>query len=211
MEQKKQIFTVGHSNHEAEYFLELLQSQQIDCVVDVRSMPASKYNPQFNQISLKNFLDKQGITYMHFKDEFGARHEAAELLDAEGQLDFELFRKTFAFQQGVERVDIGVSKGFRIALMCSEGNPLECHRFSMIANYLDETGFKVQHILKDKTLKTHSELEADLLKKYAKKLPEPSLFEPNVDEAAKLKAAYKLHNKEIGWKVEMSKGNEERW
>jgi len=211
MEQKKQIFTVGHSNHEAEYFLELLQSQQIDCVVDVRSMPASKYNPQFNQIPLKNFLDKQGITYMHFKDEFGARHEAVELLDAEGQLDFELFRKTLAFQQGVERVYIGASKGFRIALMCSEGNPLECHRFSMIANYLDETGFKVQHILKDKTLKTHSELEVDLLKKYAKKLPEPSLFEPNVDEAAKLKTAYKLHNKEIGWKVEISKGNEERW
>jgi len=209
--EQKQIFTVGHSNHEAEYFLELLQSQNIDCLVDVRSMPASKYNPQYNQIPLKNYLQIHGITYMHFKAEFGARQEEADLLDENGQLDFELFRKTFAFQQGVERVDIGVSKGFKIALMCSEGNPLECHRFSMIAGYLDEIGFDVQHILKDKTLKTHKELENDLLKKYAKKLPEPSLFEPNIDEAAKLKAAYKLHNKEIGWKVEMRENSEENW
>lgn len=202
MTEKREIFTVGHSNHTIDYFLELLQSQHIDCLIDVRSMPASKYNPQFNWEPLKNFLSNKGITYMHFKDEFGARHEEEDVLDQNGQVDFELFRKTFNFQQGIERVDIGVSKGFKIALMCSEGNPLECHRFSMIAIYLDEIGFEVKHILKDKSIKTHKELEDVLLKKYIKKLPKRSLFEPDIDEKTKLKAAYRLHNKEIGWKVE---------
>lgn len=207
MTEKKEIFTLGHSNHTIDYFLELLQSQHIDCLIDVRSMPASRYNPQFNQEPLKNFLSINGITYMHFKHEFGARHEEEEVLDQNRQVSFELFRKTFNFQQGIERVDIGVSKGFRIALMCSEGNPLECHRFSMIAIYLNEIGFEVKHILKDKSIKTHKELEDVLLKKYAKKLPQPSLFEPDINEKTKLKAAYRLHNEEIGWKVERVENN----
>jgi uncharacterized protein (DUF488 family) len=207
MEEKREIFTVGHSNHTIDYFYELLESQQINCLVDVRSMPASKYSPQFNQEPLKNFLKSKGVVYMHFKDEFGARHEEEEVLDENGQVDFELFRKTFNFQQGVERVDIGASKGYRIALMCSEGDPLECHRFSMIAFYLDEIGFDVKHIMKDKQLKTHKQLEDLLLKKYSKKLPEPSLFEPNITDESKLKEAYRLHNKEIGWVVKQNKQN----
>jgi len=199
MKEKREVFTVGHSNHQIEYFLELLQSQDVNCLIDVRSLPVSRYNPQFNQKSLKKTLKENGITYMHFKNEFGARQNNEEFLDENGQLNFQLFRKTFDFQQGIERVDIGVSKGFRIALMCSEGNPLECHRFSMIANYLDEIGFKVKHILKDKKIKTHKQLEAELLKKYSKKLPVVSLFQPEIDEKSKLQEAYKLHNKEIGW------------
>jgi len=199
MKEKREVFTVGHSNHKIEYFLELLQFQNVDCLIDVRSLPASKYNPQFNQKPLKEVLKNNGITYMHFKNEFGARQNNADLLDENGQLNFQLFRKTYDFQQGIERVDIGVSKGFRIALMCSEGNPLECHRFSMIANYLDEIGFEVKHILKNKTIKTHRQLEEDLLKKYSKKLPDISLFQPEIDEKSKLKEVYKLHNREIGW------------
>lgn len=207
MEEKRIVYTLGHSNHTMDYFLELIQSQAIDCLIDVRSMPASKYNPQFNQIPLSNFLRRQGITYLHFKEEFGARQEEEKILNEQGQVNFELFRKTFPFQQGVERLDMEISKGFTIALMCSEGNPLECHRFSMIAIYLGEIGFEVRHILKDKTIKTHKQLEAILLKKYAKKLPKPSLFEPSITEASKLKEAYRLHNKDIGWTVERQQHN----
>jgi Uncharacterized conserved protein len=208
MDFKREIYTIGHSNHTIDYFLELLEHQGINCLIDVRSMPASRYNPQFNKEPLKNFLKVNGITYMHFRDEFGARHEDEEVLDENGQVDFELFRKTFNFQQGIERVDIGVSKGYKIALMCSEGNPLECHRFSMIAVYLDKIGFEVKHILKDKRLKTHKQLENELLKKYSKKLPVPSLFEPYVDELTKLKEAYRIHNREIGWIVKKQDQNQ---
>lgn len=201
---KREIFTIGHSTHPIEYFIELLQSQEINCLIDVRSMPASKYNPQYNQEPLYNILKRNNIIYMHFKDEFGARQEDENILNENGQVNFELFRKTFNFQQGVERIDMGISKGYKIALMCSEGNPLECHRFSMIAVYLDQIGFDVKHIMKDKQLKSHKMLEDELMKKYTKKLPVPSLFEPNINEQSQLKEVYRLHNKEIGW---ISKNN----
>ena len=210
MDYKREVYTVGHSNHQIEYFLELLQSQKINTLIDVRSMPASSYNPQFNKDPLENFLKQYGITYMHFGEEFGARHDDEDILDEEGVVNFETFRKSFVFQQGVERVDIGLSKGFKIALMCSEGNPLECHRFSMISVYLEEIGIHVKHILKDKTIKSHTELENELLKKYKKKIPQPSLFEPDVNEADQLKHAYKLHNKEVGWQSERYKHTNEQ-
>jgi len=200
MRDNKTIFTIGHSNHDIDFFLELLQSQEINCVVDVRSTPASKYNPQFNQKPLDAFLKNNGITYMHFGQEFGARQTDEKLLDENGCVNFAWFRKTKAFQDGVERIDIGLEKGFKIALMCSEGNPLECHRFSMISGYLEEIGISVQHILKDKSLLSNQGLEEQLLKKFKKKIPQPSLFEPNVDKKAQLKAAYQLHNQWIGWK-----------
>jgi len=201
----REVYTVGHSNHPIEYFLELLQSKDINCLIDVRSMPASSYSPQFNKDSLENFLKQYGITYMYFGEEFGARHDDLDILDEEGVVNFETFRKSFAFQQGVERVDIGLSKGFKIALMCSEENPLECHRFSMISVYLEEIGIHVKHILKNKSVKSHTELEKELLKKYKKKIFQLSMFEQDVNEKDPLKHAYKLHNKEIGWQSERYK------
>ncbi len=197
---KEEVYTVGHSNHEFAYFLELLQYQNIDCLIDVRSTPMSGYSPQYNQQPLKHQLEMHEIRYLHFKEEFGARHEHDHVLNEDGQVNFELVRKTDEFQSGVSRLVQGLEKGYRIALMCSEGNPLDCHRFSMISVYLEELGYAVQHILKDKRMKTHQELEQELLNQYKKKLPVPSLFEPDVNEDDRLKAAYELHNKDIGWK-----------
>ncbi len=196
----KTVYTVGHSNHDIEYFLELLQEYKIDCIVDVRSVPASSYNPQYNREPLSAFLKLHSINYLHFGKEFGARLTDSDYWDEEGRVDFRLWQKSRPFQDGVERVDMGAEKGFRIALMCSEGNPLECHRFSMISGYLEENGMEVRHILKDKKLMTNAELEQAALEKYKKKIPQPSLFEPNVDEKMQRAAAYRLHNQEVGWK-----------
>ncbi|MEM6320129.1 MAG: DUF488 domain-containing protein [Bacteroidota bacterium] len=198
--QHKTIYTIGHSNHPIDFFLELLQSQKITCIVDVRSTPASKFNPQFNQRPLANFLKEHGVVYLHFGHEFGARQDDEKLLDENGCVNFKWFRKTRAFQDGVERIDIGLEKGFNIALMCSESNPLECHRFSMVSVHLEEIGIRVKHILKDKTVLSNGELEEQMLKKFKKKLPQPSLFEPYIDKKAQLEAAYELHNQWIGWK-----------
>lgn len=200
MAEKTQLFTVGHSNHDAIYFLELLQSQDINCIVDVRSTPASSYNPQFNRQPLSAFLKREGIAYLHFGEEFGARHENAELLSETGQLDFKKFQATAVFLRGVQRLRKGLEKGFRIALMCSEADPLACHRFSMIASFLVEReGLEVLHILKDKTLKSHQNMEKVLLERFKKKLPQPNLFNPKLGEKERLEAAYRLHNEEIGW------------
>lgn len=207
----REIYTIGHSTHSSEYFLELLQAHNIDTVIDVRSTPASSYNPQFNKDTLQSFLKQHNIKYMHFGDEFGARQNDESVLDDYGIVDFELFRKTYQFQNGIERLDIGLSKGYKIALMCAEGNPLECHRFSMISVYLEEIGITVKHILKDKSIKLNTELEEELLKKYEKKIPTPSLFEPEIDREDQLKNAYKLHNKEFGWRSTENEQNVVRY
>lgn len=193
------IYTVGHSTHQIEYFLELLKAYSITCLIDVRSVAASSYNPQYNKEPFSNFLKNNGITYFHFAEEFGARHTDPDLLDDDGKVDFEKVRKSWLFKNGVERVWLGLDKGFVIALMCSEGEPFDCHRFSMISIALEKDGFDVQHILKDKTLKSNDELEKQLLKKYDKKIPKPDMFQPNITIEDQIKAAYRLRNKEIAY------------
>ncbi len=138
---------------------------------------ASAYNPHFNGSNLAGFLKSENIVYMHFAEEFGARHKDPALLDEEGKVDFEKVRKSYNFKMGVERLWKGVEKGFTIALMCSEGEPLDCHRFAMVTVALKKEGFDIYHILKDKTLQTNEELEQKLLKKYDKKIPKPNIFE----------------------------------
>jgi uncharacterized protein (DUF488 family) len=200
----KIVFTVGHSNHPVEFFLELLNAHQINCVIDVRSVAASAYSPQFNKEFLSSFLKRNNIQYLHFAEEFGARHTEKELLDEEGRVDFEKVRATKAFTRGVERLNEGLEKKFRMALMCSEANPFDCHRYSMISVHLAANGFEVKHILKDKSLLDNTALEKILLKKYAKKIPLPTIFEPNVKKEDQLSVAYKLRNKDIAFSSQES-------
>jgi uncharacterized protein (DUF488 family) len=204
------IYTVGHSNHEMDYFLELIKHCGINCIVDVRSVAASAYNPQFNGNNLAGFLKSENIIYMHFAEEFGARHKDPKLLDEDGKVDFEKVRKSHNFKKGVERLWKGVEKGFKIALMCSEGEPFDCHRFSMVTVALKKEGFDIYHILKDKTLQTNQELEQQLLKKYDKKIPKPNIFETQISPENQLEVAYRLRNKEIGYSA-YSKNDEETY
>ena len=104
----KTIFTVGHSNGTVDELLALLSSAGIDCVVDVRSVPASAYTPQFNKEYLKRFLSNHGIFYLHFGDEFGARRTDAIV---NGQVNFEKAITTPAFLRGVDRINNGLEQG----------------------------------------------------------------------------------------------------
>ena len=151
-----QLFTIGHSNQSQEEFLAMLRRHGVNCVVDVRSVPASKYTPQFNMEQLRGFLKHNDVQYLHFGNEFGARR--TDCINEDGQVDFEEAVKTTAFLSGVERIKNGIEKGYHIALMCSEANPLECHRFSLVAHYFHENGWDVQHILKDAELASHREI-----------------------------------------------------
>ncbi len=209
---KNTVYTIGHSTHTLEYFLELLKGYNINCIVDVRSSPASAYNPQYNQAPFKNFLKNNKVVYLHFAEEFGARQKDRDFLDEEGILDFNNVRKGWAFKNGLERIWQGVEKGYNIAIMCSESNPLDCHRFSMVSVGLADDGFDVKHILKNKTLKTQSELEKDLVKEFEKKLPVKDLFNQNISDEEHLKKqikrAFKLKNKKIGYVPYPNSNNE---
>jgi uncharacterized protein (DUF488 family) len=199
------LYTVGHSNQTLEEFLSLLQCHGINCVVDVRSVPASKYAPQFNEESLKSFLKLHDIQYLAFGNEFGARRN--DCINNEGQVDFEVAVTTPLFQQGAKRLMKGLERGFCIALMCSEADPLECHRFSLVSRYFHNQGIEVLHILKDADLASHIEVEKRMVKEF---LHSRKYHLAEVDELFgtytaedQLKDAYKLKNKEIGYKQEL--------
>lgn len=198
---KPVIYTVGHSTHPLNYFLSLLREYHITCLVDVRSVAASSYNPQYNKEPLSSFLKNNGIKYMHFPEEFGARFSDPDLLDENGKVDFAKVRKSGNFKNGVDRLWLGINKGYTIALMCSESDPFDCHRFSMITVGLQQDGFEILHIMKDKTLKSTPDLEQLLLKKYAPQLPKPDIFRPNVTPEDRLNAAYRLRNMEIAFSL----------
>ena len=199
---KFRLYSVGHSNQSQEEFLELLKKHDVNCIVDVRSVPASKYTPQFNMEPLKWFLKKNDIQYLHFGEEFGARR--TDSLNIEGQVDFEQAVRTTNFNRGVERLMNGLQKGFRISLMCSEANPLECHRFSLVSRYFYDNGLDVQHILKDGELASHEVLEKEMIDEYLhSKKPKladiDQLFGSYTADDQRCDA-YRLKNKEIGYK-----------
>jgi uncharacterized protein (DUF488 family) len=112
------IYTIGHSTHSIEYFLLLLQSHHVNCIVDVRSVAASRFNPQYNKKALQNTLSENEIVYMHFDKEFGARQTDATVVNNAGQVDFEKVRQSKNFLNGIERLKDGTTKGYTIALMC---------------------------------------------------------------------------------------------
>lgn len=152
------IYTIGHSNASAEFFLRLLQKSGINCVVDVRSVPYSKHTPQFNQNELKRFLFNHDISYVPMGEEFGARREDLSLY-TNGYLDFEKTERSALFLKGIDRVKQGLKKAMIIAIMCTEKDPLECHRFSLVARAFRKHGMDVRHILHDENVVSHQELE----------------------------------------------------
>ena len=203
------IYTIGHSNGTTEELLSLLTLAGIDCVVDVRSVPASAYTPQFNKDNLKRYLSSKGIYYLHFGEEFGARRYDAII---DGQVNFEKAVTTPAFLKGVERVKNGVEQGHNIALMCSEADPLACHRFSMVSRYFYDNGYDVFHILHTSEIKTHKELEDEMiegmLRKRNCKLPEVDALFGTYTAEDQRRDAYRLKNKAIGFKPGEENENE---
>lgn len=199
---KFRLYSVGHSSQSQEEFLELLKRHDVNCIVDVRSLPASKYTPQFNMDPLKWFLKKNDIQYLHFGEEFGARR--TDSLNTEGQVDFEQTARTIKFKRGVERLMNGLQKGFCISLMCSEANPLECHRFSLVSRYFYDNGLDVQHILKDGELASHESLEKEMIDEYLHsrkpKLADIDQLFGSYTAEDQRRDAYRLKNKEIGYK-----------
>lgn len=150
------VFTVGHSSHRQEYFIGLLALHGITALYDVRSKPYSRLNAQFNREELKAVLPANGIEYCYLGKELGGRSDDPACY-AEGKVQYDRLATTELFQYGLERVRSGMRQDFRIALMCAEKEPLECHRTILVARHLAAHGLDVQHIHADGTLESHAD------------------------------------------------------
>ena len=176
------LFTIGHSNHELESFMELIRLHGVTAVADVRSDPYSRYTSQFNREVLSPALARHGIQYVFLGEELGARRTEAECY-VDGQASYERIAKTPAFGAGLERIRRGVAE-HRIALLCAEKDPLTCHRTILVCRRLRDEPFEIAHILEDGSLETMDSAESRLLDEMH--LPQRDLFrsrEELLDEA----------------------------
>jgi len=143
---KKPLYTIGHGNRKSEDFLALLKEFGIEYLIDVRSQPYSKFNPQYNQNDLKFFLERNGIKYVFMGDNIGGRPKDTSCYDNEGKVDYEAVKTKEFFINGIERLKTAYKKDINVVIMCSESKPCECHRSKLIGRVLNTDNIILKHI-----------------------------------------------------------------
>lgn len=177
------LHSIGHSNHDFERFLALLRRHGIDMVADVRSRPYSRHVPHFSKDQLARRLANEGLGYGSFGHQLGGKPPRDDPAPA---------RRSYAeratdpqFLGGIERLLAGAAAR-RVAMLCRERDPLDCHRFHLIGRHLRER-VVLRHVLPDGRLEDHTETERRLLAREGEgALP---LF-ASQDDAAALRRAY---------------------
>ncbi len=189
------LFSIGHSNHSQAHFLLMLREHKITALVDVRSVPYSRRCPHFHRKQLAEVLPAStGIAYVYLGHELGVRRDEPECYDEQGRVVFARIAETAAFQQGLERLRHGLET-HRIAMMCAEHDPLECHRGILIAPRMLSNVSELLHIRRDGTLESHAAAEDRLMRKYH--LPDQGLFHTHEQLLA---AAYLKQEERIAYR-----------
>jgi uncharacterized protein (DUF488 family) len=155
------LFSIGHSNIPAERFIALQQGAGVKTIADVRSTPFSRFCPWFSAKNLAPLLAKAGIGYAFYGAELGGRPSDPELY-RDGVADFEAMARQPAFHAGLDRLVAEAARG-PLCMMCSEREPLECHRCLLLARALAARGLTVGHILHDGSIEPHAVTEQRLV------------------------------------------------
>lgn len=151
------MLTVGHSNRPIDEFLRLLKAHGVKRLVDVRTVPRSRHNPQFNRDSLPGSLAAEGIAYEHMPGLGGLRHAKKDSLNTgwknlsfRGYADY---MQTEEFGRNLDAL-IESDRAGGVAIMCAESVPWRCHR-SLIADALSMHGIPVSHIMTETHANPH--------------------------------------------------------
>ena len=197
------IFTIGHSTHPQLNFADLLHRHNVEVVADVRSQPYSRFHAQFNREELRHFLQQQGISYLFLGDELGARSKDPSCY-SNGKVQYDRLVRTTDFQVGISQLD-NASRISRLALMCAEREPLECHRTLLIARHLFDRGWNVCHIHADGSLEDHAAAEERLMAQ----LRIPTMF---LSPEERREEAYRVQTDAVAYTLpEDSPMIEDRW
>jgi uncharacterized protein (DUF488 family) len=149
MPRQSTIWTLGHSTRQIDEFVDLLRAHQISLLVDVRTVPRSRYNPQFNTDALAQSLRDAGLQYRHLAKLGGLRKPKNDSLNNGWHNDsfrgYADHMQTEDFQRALEEL-MTYGTGMKTAIMCAEAVPWRCHR-SLIADALVTHGWEVRHIL----------------------------------------------------------------
>lgn len=194
---KDAVYSIGHSNLTYERFLSLLRQAGVTAVADVRSAPYSRHSPQFNKDTLKEELRRDQVKYSFLGNELGGRPKASQFY-CDGIADYERMAQAPEFKIGIERVLEGARK-YRVALMCSEHDPLDCHRCLLVGRALVERGARVEHIQSDGQIESHDKIERRLLQLAGGQ--DADLFIPYDDQLAE---AYRNRARKVAFQLPLN-------
>lgn len=156
------ILTVGYGLRQADELIALLQRYGVEYVGDVRSVPYSRRRSEFSREPLERLLHSAGLRYIFLGETLGGRPDDPACYDADGHVDYDRCRTASSFLSGIGRVETAYREGHRLALLCSEACPTDCHRSKLLAEMLLERGVPVTHIDEDGNLVEHAEIAARL-------------------------------------------------
>ena len=195
------VFTIGYSGFQINDFIKTLKNNGISLVIDVRSLPYSHYHADYNKENLSKILPDNGIYYRNYILEFGARQENRGYYP-NGYLDFDMFSKSEVFLTGIEKLKKSMEQDYTFALMCSEKDPLMCHRTILVSRVFYNFGYNIIHLLpNDKTI-TQKDVEERLLNKFFPDRGQISMFEKCLSQQEYIDEAYKKQNALIGYSIE---------
>lgn len=195
------VFTIGYSGFQINEFVKTLKNKGISLVIDVRSLPYSQYYVDYNKENLNKILSDNGIYYRNYILEFGARQEDRSYYP-NGYLDFDMFSKSEIFLTGIDKLRKSMEQNYTFALMCSEKDPIMCHRTILIARAFYNFGYSVTHLLPHDITVTQKDVEERLLNKFFPDRGQISMFEKNLSAQEYIDEAYKKQNAIIGYSID---------
>lgn len=190
------LYTVGHSNHSLDDFLNLLKRHGVTAVADVRSHPYSARLSQFNRKELSTALEAASIKYVFLGKELGARRDEQESYEGD-RACYQRIAQLPGFRAGLDRVRNG-AREFQVALLCAEKEPLDCHRTVLVCRQLRRE-FDIRHILADGSLEHHRETERRLIRETG---VTRTLFEPDLSDEELVQRAYDERAAKIAYRAD---------
>ncbi len=158
------IYSIGHGNKQIDAFINELKSFDISYLLDIRSNPYSKWNPAFNKQPLETTLKEHNITYVFLGDKLGGLPSDRSCYDESGKVVYERIKEKDFFREGLKRLLRANEKQVRLAVMCSESKPEECHRSKLVGQELLKSGVSMNHIVSPKLAKSQETVMTELTK-----------------------------------------------
>jgi uncharacterized protein (DUF488 family) len=187
---KVPIYTIGYGNRSITDFIGLLHKYKIDFLIDIRSRPYSRYNPDFSKEPLERRLKQAGIRYVFMGDTLGGRPDDSTCY-VDDKVDYTKVREKSFFQNGIERIHTAWEKQLYVALMCSETKPHECHRSKLVGQTLIQQNIDVAHIDESGMIKNQDEVIRNLIGR------QPSLFDEQNEKVGFSRKKYIVPNERV--------------
>jgi len=157
------IFSIGHGNKNINEFIGELKYHEIFYLIDVRSTPYSKWNPQYNQATIEGSLKNDNISYVYLGDKLGGLPSDRSCY-IDGKVEYDLVKQKDFFIEGLNRLLAANEKNVKVAVMCSETNPADCHRSKLIGQELLSHGISIKHIVTGNKIKSQEAVMAEVTK-----------------------------------------------